>query len=94
MFKKGPKTDKGGMELSLDNLKFIFEKRVVASTAVPYETAYQFLEDKFKGRYWVIDVNSKKEASALASDRYERRFTNYNWGEDVIPPIDMVCIAV
>ncbi len=30
----------GGIEASLDNLKFIFEKRIIASTSVPYETAY------------------------------------------------------
>ena len=58
MFKKNAKKDKGGMELSLDNLKFIFEKRVIASTAVPYETAYNFLEENHQGKYWVIDCTS------------------------------------
>jgi hypothetical protein len=46
MFKKKQTKDKAGNELSLDNLKFIFEKRLAASTAVPYETCYNFLEEK------------------------------------------------
>ena len=60
MFKKGTKKDKGGMDQSLDSLKFIFEKRVCASTDVPYQTAYNFLEEKHQGKYWVIDCTSKE----------------------------------
>ena len=45
MIKKKGKGKDGAVELSLDNLKFIFEKRIIASTCVPYETAYNFLEE-------------------------------------------------